>query len=175
MEDRPPLKSIIDAWKAKVGETRVGERGSVFVIIPNSRRLECLKILAKTLKNYGLTDEEIDSPHLSKLIVDTCWKEKKIKRMSLTEIRKAKEDLAEDWDEVIHGSEFSGIEIAELSESEKMIPVQRTEVKREEKPLEIDPSDRIVMDTSDMREVPLDDEILSELEAIGTFLKEKDE
>ena len=46
--------------------------------------------------------------------------------MSNIEVRKAKKNLSDDWDSVIHSSEFSGIEIAELNEDEKIVVTEKT-------------------------------------------------
>ena len=163
MNTKPPLKSIVDAWHSDCAEIRLSERGTPMPIINPSRMLESLKILAKTLLQNGYSYEEVDSPRVSVLIVDKCWKEDQIKKISTVEIRKAKKNLADSWDSVIHSKEFSGIVIATLDESEKIIAVPKIEYKKEEKPLELNPSDRIKMDTSDVPDAPLDLDFLEEL------------
>jgi hypothetical protein len=87
---------------------------------------ESFQRLYKTLTQNGYSSEEIDSPHLSKQIVDICWREDKIRKMSNSEVRQAKKSLADDWDEFLHQPEFSGITIATLDEDEKIVPVVRT-------------------------------------------------
>lgn len=174
-KQRPPLKSIIDAWHTKCAEIRLSQAGTPMPIIPPSRMLESLKILAKTLRGHGFTYDEIDSTNVSILIVNTCWKEDKIRKMSNIEVRKAKKNLSDDWDSVIHSSEFSGIEIAELNEDEKIVITEKNLAKPAQKLPELNPSDRIKMDTSDMSETPLDDEFLADMASVGTILKDDNE
>ena len=149
-DDAPPLNKIIDAWKTSCGDVYLGEKGTPYVRIPSARMRESLQILRKTLVGYGYTYEEIDSVRVSMAIVDACWKENKIVKMSISEIKKAKKNLSDDWDEVIHDPEFSGIVIAKLDEDEKDVPVAKTEYKKPEKTKEeimseiFEPKDRIV-------------------------------
>jgi hypothetical protein len=173
LSTKPPLKSIVDAWHSECAEIRLSDRGTPMPIINPSRMLESLKILAKTLFQNGYSYEEVDSPRVSILIVDKCWKENQIVKMSTVDVRKAKKNLADSWDSIIHSKEFSGIVIAKLEESEKIVAVQKTEYKKEEKLPELDPSDRIKMDTSDLAKPEFDEEILAELAALGTVLEEK--
>jgi hypothetical protein len=169
--EKPPIKSIILAWIDDRGEWRSSPSGKTYKVISNSSMMESLKILAKTLLDYGYKYEEIDTSRVSILIADTCWKEDKIRKMSVGEIRKAKKNLADDWDAIIHSSEFSGITISTLKENEKIVPVQKNEKK--EKTLEIDPKDRIRMDTSDMLDAPLDVDFLEELGIDESFVSGK--
>jgi hypothetical protein len=139
---------------------------------------ESFQRLYKTLTQNGYSSEEIDSPHLSKQIVDICWREDKIRKMSNSEVRQAKKSLADDWDEFLHQPEISGITIATLDEDEKIVPVVRAIYKKEpkpERPLEINPSDRITMDTSDMAEAPLDLDFLKDLGVDESDVDGKDE
>jgi hypothetical protein len=163
VSDRPSTRNIVIAWKSECGEWRRGDGGTKFQVMSPADLHESFQRLYKTLTQQGYTPEEIDSPHLSKMIVDICWREDKIRKMSNSEVRQAKKNMAEDWDQFIHGSEISGITIATLDENEKIIPVERPPYKKPEKTLEINPSDRIVMDTSDIVDAPLDLEFLKEL------------
>jgi hypothetical protein len=128
-DSRIPLKSLIEAWKIKCGEVRLGDGGTPYVMIPSSRMMESLKILAKTLKSSGFTYDEIDSPIVNQAIVEKCWRENVIRKMSLVQIRRAKENLSDLWNETIHSSEFSGIVISTLEENEKIVPVEKPEPK----------------------------------------------
>lgn len=134
--ERPSTRNIILAWKSECGEWRRGDGGTKFQVMSPSDLHESFQRLYKTLTQNGYTPEEIDSPHLSKMIVDICWREDKIRKMSNSEVRQAKKSLAEDWDEFMHSSEISGIAIATLEEDEKIVPVERvkTEYKKESKP-----------------------------------------
>jgi len=136
LNTKPPLKSIVDAWHSECAEIRLSERGTPMPIINPTRMLESLKILAKTLLQNGYSYEEVDSVRVSMLIVDKCWKEDQIVKMSTVDIRKAKKNLADSWDSIIHSKEYSGIVIAKLDESEKIVAAPKTEYKKEEKLLD---------------------------------------
>ena len=183
-KERHELLAIIEGWHSDCADIRFSDAGTPMEIIPNSRMMESLKILAKTLRDeHGLTYEEIDSHSISIMIVDTCWDEDVIRKISTADIRRAKKNLSKLWDKVIHNPNFSGIKIATLDESEKVVAVKKetsapkitpkVEPKVEPKLPDLDPKDRIVMDTSDMADVPFDDEILAELAAVGVSLEEK--
>jgi len=160
---KPSIRMLIDVWHAECAEIRMSEHGTPMPIIPNSRMMESLKILAKTLLEHGYPYEEVDKTNVSVMIVDKCWKENKIRKMSLADIRKAKMNLAETWDSVLHSSEFSGITIATLSEDEKIVATEQKEYKKPEKPLEMNPKDMLKMDTSDIPDAPLDLDFIEEL------------
>ena len=133
--ERPSTRGIILAWKSQCGEWRRGDGGTKFQVMSHADLHESFQILYKTLVQYGYAPEEINSPHLSKTIVDICWREDKIRKMSNSEVRQAKKSLAEDWDEFLHAADISGITLATLDEDEKVVPVERakTEYKPEKK------------------------------------------
>ncbi len=165
-DTRTPLKTIIDAWHHKCSELRKGDGGTLYRIITNASMMESLQILAKTLLQNGYTVEEMDTSRVSIMLANTCWKETRIRKISRSDIARAKLHLTEDWHQLIHSSQYSGIEIATLDESEKLVPVEKVErARREERPLELNPSDRIKMDTSDIVEPPVDEDFLRELES----------
>ena len=138
--EKPSTRDIILAWKAECGEWRRGDGGTKFQVMAPADLYESFQRLYKTLTQQGYSPEEIDSPYLSKMIVDICWREDKIRKMSNSEVRQAKKSLAEDWDEFLHQPEISGITIATLDEDEKVVPVERSktdyraEYKKETKP-----------------------------------------
>jgi len=134
-DTRIPIKSIIDAWHEKCSEVRKGDGGTLYRIITNASMMESLQILAKTLLQNGYTIQEIDTSRVSIMLVNTCWKESRIRKISRSDISRAKLHLSEDWHQLIHGSKYSGIEIATLDESEKLVAVERSKsvVWKEEK------------------------------------------
>ena len=150
MSTKPPLKSIVDAWHSECAEIRLSERGTPMPIINPARMLESLKILAKTLLQHGYTYEEVDSHRVSILIVDKCWKEDQIVKMSTVDVRKAKKNLADSWDSIIHSKEYSGIVIAKLDESEKIVAAPKTEYKKEEKLLDKPPTEKEMVDMANL-------------------------
>lgn len=171
--EKPSTREILLAWKSECGEWRRGDGGTKFQVMSAADLQESFQRLYKTLTQNGYTREEIDSPHLSKMIVDICWREDKIRKMSNSEVRQAKKSLAEDWDEFIHSSEMSGIVIATLEEGEKIVPVERikTEYKKEvseptkEELLKeiLEPSNRLLPTKKIDRRADIDFELLAEL------------
>lgn len=169
LSDRIPIDRIIRAWKDEFGLSRTSETGVSYIVIKTS--IENLRILARTMMDSGYTFEELDDYRTSVKIADICWRDDKIIKMSMSAIQKAKISLTNDWHQVISAKEFSGIEMSKVDPKIE----SKAEPTKKSKPIEIEPKNRIKMDTSDMAEVPFDDEILAELAAIGTFLKEEDE
>ena len=157
----PNISTILRFWKEECGEIRTSQTGVQYTIIPSNRTRDSLKKLAMTLIGYGYTFEELDSVSLSVKIADVCWREDKIKKMSLSEIKKAKISLALDWNEAI--AEFSGVVIADYEETKKAVPYSKKEDKKQEPILDIEPKDRIKVETSDMVDPPLDLDFLKEL------------
>ncbi len=169
-EERPSTKSIIGVWHSKFAETFYGEGGTAYLRIPNSVLMEAFWALARTFKKLGFTYEEMSSPYLAKQIVDVCWREDKIRKISVTDIKKAKFSMALDWQQIIDNEEFTGIQICDAEMPDRT--VAKVEPKKIQEKIESKP---IKMDISDMADVPFDNEILAELAAIGTVLEEKDE
>lgn len=159
------------AWKSECGEWRKGDGGTPFLILPPSRMPDNFLILYKTFVKHGYTHEEINEVLVAKTMVDICWKEDRIRKMSNSEVRRAKKNLAEDWDEFLHSPCISGITISTLEEDEKIVTVQKIEKK--ERVLDIDPKDRIKMDTSDVSDAPLDIDFLEEMGIDESFLNGK--
>lgn len=167
MEDtRTPIERIIRAWKHECGVVRTSEKGTQYVIIPSSEMHESLRILAQTMYDSGYSFEEMDDYRIAVKIADICWREDKIVKMSNSEIKKAKVSIALDWEEAI--APFLGISMS------KVEPEELEEVKpKKERILEIYPTDRIKMDTSDTIDAPVDIEFLNELGLDESFIAGK--
>jgi hypothetical protein len=174
MEDnKPSIEKILKKWKSEYGEMHTNENGASYPIIPKSRMVESLKSLGKTMLDYGWTFDEIDSTRVAVAVSNIVWREDAITKMSPAEIRKAKFKTTKDWEEAI--AEFSEIIISKV-EVEKPPYIPPTENKKEvkpEKPLELDPKDRIKMDTSDFPDTPIDLEFLKELGVDESFVNGK--
>lgn len=175
MEDnRPPIEGIIRAWKSELGETRTSERGLSYIVIRATT--ENLKALARTMLDSGYVFDDIDSISVALKIANICWREDKIVKMTNSEIKKAKAALTDDWNEAI--AEFSGIVISEYKPLENPVYVSiknniSVSINRTEKVLDIEPKDRIKMDTSDMVEAEVDLDFLSEFEAEEWSVKKR--
>lgn len=177
-EEKPSAGKIINSWKKNNFVSKVSDRGTPFLILPNSCRMEVLAILAKTLHDNGYSYDDMNNFRISTLIADACWRDDKIVKMSGPQIVKAKLSVTRDWQETIDGM-YGDVVISKLEEHEKPVfkPEEKPEVKYEQHkpantPLEIEPSDRIKMDTSDLLECPIDEEIAAEFAEIGIILKD---
>ena len=159
MSEKPSLDRFIKSWISECGEARTSDHGTKYVIIPTQRMHESLRILAKTLLDAGFSFDELDSARVAVKIADLVWRESKITRMSATEIRKAKLGVTEDWGIAL--GEFSGITFAK--DVEPLEVVEAPKIEKKEKVLELNPSDRIKMDTSDVVDPEKDLEFLKEL------------
>lgn len=171
--DKPSIEELINRWHLEYGVTRRGDGGTLFQIIPKESMLEALFALAKTMNDLGFTYKEMYDPKVSFEIIDICWKESKIKKIPKNEIKQNKLDLTKDWKRVI--SKYSDIKISKLEDGEKLEVTENSKPIEKEKPV-VEKDNRVMkIDTSDMADTPFDPEILAELAAIGTFLKDADE
>jgi hypothetical protein len=162
-EERTTIADIIKVWFKDCSVVRIGEKGTPYSIIPSSKMPESLKILAKTMHEAGYSYKEMDDFKVSLKIADTCWREDKIVKMSSADVKKSKYSLTLDWDLAI--ATYCNVKIAKLEENEKIV-----ETFKRESNLELNPSDRIKMDTSDQTKPEWDEEILAEFATIGVTI-----
>ncbi len=73
MGERLPISVIVNKWKSECGEVRTSERGVSYTVIPSSRMMESLRVLAKTLYDLGYTYDDMDEYAVSIAIADACW------------------------------------------------------------------------------------------------------
>ena len=135
-DTRIPLKTIINAWHDKCSEWRKGDGGTPYKIIARANMAESLQILVKTLLQNGYTIKEMDSSRVSIMIINRCWKENVIVKISKSDIAREKINLSEQWHELLDSPKYSGVEIATLDESEKIVTVEkpiRSTIVKEEK------------------------------------------
>ena len=127
---------------------------------------------------YGYQEEDIRSSTVSTKVIKICWSDL-ITKMSAKELRKSRDIARNQWEGALN--EVFTMEMPKYVKPEKPTPVivNQNNYKVEnkpEKPLEIDPKDRIIMDTSDMVEGELDLEFLQELGLDESFvIGKKDE
>jgi hypothetical protein len=185
-DERLPIVRIINSWKAQCGETYVGSGGTPYIRIPTDRMLESLKILAKTFFDAGYTYDEIDSVYVAVKIADITFVEEKIVKMTTSAIKRAKVGLTLDWQLVL--AQFSGIQLSELDENEKVVVTAKSEPNKKAvlpkkadfdwEKVEIIPKNTVKMDNSDTPDRIIDYEFLKELGIDESFFRyqgEKDE
>lgn len=164
--ERPNIDAIIAVWKANCGETRQSERGTTYVVIPIPDRYGQFLNLIQTMLDNGYSKEEVRSISIRNKVVMACWPDL-IKKISPKDLKKSRLITAKQWEEAL--DKFSDIIISKYVEPQK--PIVKYETKSYEKPtekvvekeLEIDPKDRIKMDTSDIPDPELDLDFLNEL------------
>lgn len=140
---RKPIKHIIDAWHYANSECRVGDGGTPYRIISKKSMPEALLVLVKTFLENGYRIEELDTSSVSILLINRCWKENVILKISRSDIAREKINLSEQWHELLHSPMYSGIKIAKLDESEKIVAVEkpiRNTIVKEEK-IELPPTE----------------------------------
>ena len=167
--EKPSIDKIIAVWKANCGETKHSERGTAYVVVPIPDRYIHFLNLIQTLLDHGYDKEYIESGSLRGKVVLACWPDI-ITKISAKDLRRNRAITASQWDEAVN--KFSDIAISKFVEPDKEVPVQKAEIKKEykEKVLEIEPKDRIKMDTSDIADSPLDPDFLRELGLDESFM-----
>jgi hypothetical protein len=151
-DERLPIQKIINAWKKAEGIEKISSLGKEFYIVKTSP--SNLRILAQTLLDNGYSYGEICSDNVAIKLVSTCWLEDKIKKMSLTEVRKAKKDLLVEWEETLDSEEFSGIKMSKPKPLEKKSE-PKPETKKPIAPVDEKEMERLANLSNDLRLGPI--------------------
>jgi len=173
LNDAPSIDKILDHWLADCGEEKRSDSGSTFLVIPIADRRGRLLDLIQAMVSYGYTEEDIRSATVSTKVVKTCWSDLIIK-MTAQELRKSRDITRKQWEGALN--EVFTMEMPKYVKPEKpAAPVVKTHHEKElaERLSDIDPKDRIKVDTSDMVENPLDLELLKELGIDESFVTGK--
>jgi hypothetical protein len=156
--DRPSIDETIDDWKASCGEIKTSERGVTYLVVPIPNLRGNFLNLIQTFVDRGYTEIEIKSVSINTKIAKACWSDLIIK-LSPKDIKRNRDITTSIWRETL--KEYFAKPISEYVETKKeSIPTKSIS---KERTLEVQPKDRIKMDTSDMVEAPLDLEFLKEL------------
>lgn len=159
------IDDIIAHWKADCGTTRQSERGTSYVVIPLTNRRWHFLNLIQTLLDHGHSKEAVCSASTSTKVVLACWPEI-IEKLSTKELKKCRDITSSQWREAL--LKVTHIPISIYKEPEKTQPINKIE---KELSLSLDPLDRIGLDSSDMDEIPWEEDLLSELTNIGSKVK----
>jgi hypothetical protein len=159
MTEKRSIDDLITDWKYSVGQEKTSSQGTTYVVIPIADRRGCLLDLIQTLVDAGVTEDDLKSGVTSSKVVKTCWSDL-ITKMTAKELAKARAITRGQWEEAIR--EFLAKPISKYA-GEKPLAPAAPEPKKAPKTLEVVPTDRLVMDTSDMAEAPLDLDFLEEL------------
>ena len=161
MNERPSIDKVLDLWKADCGEVKTSSQGTTYLVIPLPDRRGRLLDLIQALVSYGHLEEDIRSGSVSSKVVKMCWSDLIVK-MTAKDLKRNRDITRHQWEEALN--EFFKIELPKYVK--KVDPLVKTWEYRKDKPdrlLEVDPSDRIRLDTSDVPDAPLDLDFLEEL------------
>jgi hypothetical protein len=162
LEEKPSIDDIIDAWDLDCSEVMVSARGSTYRAIPRiDRRTHFLNLIQSILDN-GYEEDDLKTGSLSTKIVMLCWPEVN-RKCTMSELKKWKDDTRRTWEDAI--KEKIGTNVVLSKHVEGKIPIPFVAKRAPEKIIEINPSDRIKMNTEDMLENPLDLDFLKELDS----------
>jgi hypothetical protein len=170
--ERLSIDRILELWLASCGEEKTSDSGSTFLVVPIADRRGHLLNLIQAMVTYGYTQDEIKTGSVSMKVVKTCWSDL-IKKMSVKKVRESREITRQQWEKAI--DEYFVSEFPKYVKPEKAVPPVAP-VPKKEKPLELDPKDRLQMDTSDVADAPIDFDFLDEIGVDKTFVTgQKDE
>jgi hypothetical protein len=161
------IDDILTNWKMGCGIEKTSDGGSTYLVIPIADRRGHFLDLIQAMVSYGYSKDEIKSPIISTKVVKTCWSDL-IKKMSDKGVRKARDISRNQWEDA--QKEFFAIPLPKYVrhiKPEVPLSIYKAEEHKKEvgskKILEIEPSDRIKMDTSDIPDAPLDLDFLKEI------------
>ena len=172
--ERLSIDRILELWLASCGEEKTSDSGSTFLVVPIADRRGHLLNLIQAMVTYGYTQDEIKTGSVSMKVVKTCWSDL-IKKMSVKKVRESREITRQQWEKAI--DEYFVSDFPKYTKPEKAASPAPLEPKpKKEKLLELNPKDRIRMDTSDIADAPIDFDFLDEIGVDKAFVTgQKDE
>ena len=168
------IEDIVTEWVHEFGIEGRGKNGP-YRYIAFSQKKDLLLTLARTLMDEGYGKEDLKLTSTQNLIVNACEAPDGASSRSLSKIRKSKQITASNWKYVIVEF-FRGSFSTHTSQKQNTtIETSPTTVfespKPVEKVLEIDPADRLKIDTSNCAKKVLDTDFLSEIGLDESFFK----
>jgi hypothetical protein len=154
------IEEIIEDWKVEYGTMAYGRDGAFYRYINFKIKKNLLLNLAQTMIDEGYAQEDLSSIKTTNLVVNGCEAPEGASSRAKSKIKKGKDITASQWKGVLR--EFFRGHISTFNPENREQELKLPE-KKPEKELEINPSDRIKIDTSDIEDPPLDLEFLREL------------
>jgi len=170
------LEEIVDEWKGEFGILGRGKNGP-YRYIDYSQKKDLLMTLVRTLIDEGYDQNTLKSTRTANLIINACEAPDGASSRSSGKIRKSKQITASNLKFVL--TEFFRGPFSSHNPQQQnatLPPSPQTtfqQPKSKEKILEIDPTDRIKIDTSDIADNPLDPEFLKEIGLSEDFMSGK--
>ncbi len=164
------IQDIIYDWKHECGIQRTGKSGS-YRMIPFEGKKDLLLALAQTMIDEGHSEESILSLNTRNLVCNTCAAPD---AANVKNNKKIKQITGEQWKEAL--KEFYRGPVSQFRPKETKnysVPVEEVEESSNAVLSEINPSDRIKVDTTGFAETPLDLDFLSEIGQVPEQLEEQ--
>jgi hypothetical protein len=156
-----PIDEIIDDWLIEYGILKRGKWGH-YRCIPFTENKDLVLNLVQTLKDEGYTKEELSKGINQLKVVNACEAPEGASNRTFKSIKKTKDMTANNWRNAIKENFRGQVSVFVPKEPPKK---ESYEVPREvsEKPLELEPKDRIKVITLDCDETPPDLDFYAEL------------
>ena len=171
------IEDIIIEWRVEFGVSARGKTGKYYYI-DYAQKKDLLTILIRTIIDEGYDEDVVKSVTTRNLIINGCEAPDGASSRSSSKIKKSKNITADNLKEIIPEF-FRGKFSIVAHEKEKIAlpekPQTTFEQPKVEKIPEIDPKDRIKMDTSDVVDGELDLDFLKELGIDESFVGTKNE
>jgi len=163
LEEKPSIDDIVDKWWFNSAELMESPNKISYWGIQGDRRPFFLN-LVKTFLDNGYPKEEIKSATLSTKIVKLIWADDVDRICTDQNLKKYKDATRRQWEDAIREVTIrKDVVLSEYIQEKNPTPYIPKESPKEEKPLELDPTDRIKMDTSDISTPEFDLDFLSDI------------
>jgi len=159
------IDTIIEDWKVEVGTLKTG-RNSQYIAIEFKERTSFLLMLAQTMLDEGYDEKAILSPSTQVKVVDGCTPSKEVP-IPAKNIKKWKTIVTQEWDYA--RKKIIGTKISKYEEKKPVVEEKPT------KTLDLEPTDRLKIDTSASPDMDLDGDFLKEIGLDETFFGAKNE
>ncbi len=165
------LEDIIEDWRIEVGVLKNG-RNSTYIHIGFRERRSNILDLVQTMIDEGYSKEEIENVQVRNKVIDTCTPPEGVP-IPAKNIKTWKGMVAAEWRDSLkhffHGpiSKHIPKEIVQYTEPEKP--------QKAEKELELDPKDRLKIDTSGVPDMELDTDFLKNFGLDSSFFGDGNE
>lgn len=180
------VQTIIDNWKIQFGSKGRGETGP-YDYIPFNRKKDLLYLLAEILKEEGykredfLDEDDKINATMQLKVVNACEAEEGSSKRKPCKIKQSKDITAKNWKWAVQSVFLNELTVPAPAKEvvdkdsaySRQIKDPELSKSKPEKELEINPTDRIKIDTSDMAEAELDEEFLKELGIDESFVNGK--
>lgn len=176
------IDEAIEDWKTEYGTMAYGKHGAFYRYIDWKVEKNLLLNLAQTLLDEGYTKEDLlgkdgkPNSTIQMKVINACSAPEGASNRSKTKIKKSKDITAKNWKEVL--KEFFRGSVSSFTLENRVSDIKKEPTfvekpKSVEKYPELDPKDRIRLDTTGIADAPLDLEFLNEIGVDESFVTGK--